>query len=356
MKRLSNWISLVVLALSVLSAKIALADAPSVIRIAYPGVGIGNRPAVSGNAVATMHLRGLLEQEFKADGIAIRWSFLRGAGPAVNELYANNLVDFSALGDLPSVIGHASGLKTKVLAGTFVRGNFYFSVPADSNVKTVADLRGKKIAVLKGTATQLGAVKVLESFGLKEKDVRLINMDTNTAKAALVTKDVDATVGGYDYLALRDQGVSRVIYTTKGADPNLTSNTLFLGAESFIQKYPEHTKRVLKCLVLAAKWLADNESEPAPVYQLWTKSGFAFGAIKEDYTGESLKYRTSPLLDSYLATRYALQINEAKRFGLSRSTFSFQEWVEPRFLQAALKELQLENFWQPRDAKGRAAN
>ncbi len=151
-----------------------------------------------------MHLKGLLEQEFKADGIQIRWSFLRGAGPAVNELYANGLVDFSALGDLPSVIGRAGGLKTKVLAGTFVRGNFYFSVPADSNIKSITDLRGKKIAVLKGTATQLGAVKVLESFGLKEKDVRLINMDTNTAKAALITKDVDATVGGYDYLALRD--------------------------------------------------------------------------------------------------------------------------------------------------------
>ena len=356
MKRLSNWLSLLVVALLIFSGKIALADAPSVIRVAYPGVGIGNRPAVSGNAVATMHLKGLLEQEFKADGIPIRWTFLRGAGPAVNELYANGLVDFSALGDLPSVIGRSSGLKTRALAGTFVRGNLYVSVPADSSIKSVPELRGKKIAVLKGTATQLGANKILESFGLKEKDVRLINMDTNTAKAALITKDVDATVGGYDYLALRDQGVSRIIYTTKGADPNLTSNTLFLGAEAFIQKYPEHTKRVLKCLVLAAKWLADNEAEPAPVYQLWTKSGFTFAAIKEDYKGESLKYRTSPLLDSYLAARYALQINEAKRFGLARSTFSFQEWAEPRFLEAALKELHLENFWQPRDTKGKAGS
>jgi sulfonate transport system substrate-binding protein len=356
MKRLSNWLSLLVLTLLTFSSAVALGDAPKVIRIAYPGVGIGNRPAVSGNAVATMHLKGLLEQEFKADGIEIRWSFLRGAGPAVNELYANGLIDFSALGDLPSVIGRAGGLKTKVLAGTFVRGNLYFSVPSDSNIKSIKDLRGKKIAVLKGTATQLGAVKVLESFGLQEKDVRLINMDTNTAKAAIITKDVDAAVGGYDYLALREQGVARVIYTTKGADPNLTSNTLFLGSDAFIQKYPEHTTRVLKCLVLAAKWLADNEKEPAPVYQLWTKSGFTFASIKEDYTGESLKYRTSPLLDSYLSARYGLQISETKRFGLSRSTFSFQEWLEPRFLDAALKELHLENFWQPRDAKGTAAS
>jgi hypothetical protein len=48
MKRLSNWLSLLVVALLIFSGKIALADAPSVIRVAYPGVGIGNRPAVSG--------------------------------------------------------------------------------------------------------------------------------------------------------------------------------------------------------------------------------------------------------------------------------------------------------------------
>jgi sulfonate transport system substrate-binding protein len=59
----------------------ARADAPSEIRLVYPGVGVGNRPTAAGNAVATMHLRGMLEEEFKKDGIKISWSFLR-AGPA----------------------------------------------------------------------------------------------------------------------------------------------------------------------------------------------------------------------------------------------------------------------------------
>ncbi|HEY0465660.1 MAG TPA: ABC transporter substrate-binding protein [Polyangiaceae bacterium] len=330
----------------------ARADAPSVIRIGYPGVGIGNRPASFGNSIATLHLRGLLEDEFKKDGITIKWTFLRGAGPAVNELFANGLLDFSHLGDLPSVVGRASALKYKVLGSSGVRGNVYVSVPADSAVKTLKELRGKKVAVQKGTSTHLAALKILESAGLTEKDVRLINMDTNTAKSAIVTKDIDAAFGQADYLALQDQGVSRVIFTTKGGDAKLTSNGLFLGSDDFIQKYPEITKRVVKSFVLAAKWLADNEKEPQPIFQLWSKSGNPFAAFKRDWQGENIKYRNSPLVDAYVASRYKLQIDEAKRLGLTKKTFSFEEWVDSRFLNQALKELNLEGFWQPRDLTG----
>ncbi len=331
----------------------ALADKPTVIRIGYPGVGIGNRPAVASNVVATLHLKGLLEEEFKKDGIKIQWTFLRGAGPAVNELFANGLLDFSHLGDLPSVVGRASGLKYRALASSGVRNNIYISVPADSNIQSVKDLRGRKVAVLKGTATHLAGVKILAQFGLSESDVKLVNLDTNTAKSALVTKDIDAAVGASDYLSLRDQGVTRVIFTTKGGDPKLTSNGLFLGNQDFIQKYPDITQRVVKQLVVAAQWLAEGEKDPTPIFQLWTKSGFTFSSFKEDWKGEDIKYRTSPLIDAYVASRYKLQIDDARRFNLTRSSFSFEEWTDLRFLNQALKELGLANYWKPRGLDGK---
>ena len=53
--------------------------------------------------------------------------------------------------------------------------------------------------------------------------------------------------------------------------------------------------------------------------------------------------------------RYTLQIDEAKRLGLTRSTFSYSEWVDTSFLQAALRELKLEGYWRPRDTKGEPA-
>jgi sulfonate transport system substrate-binding protein len=326
-------------------------DKPKEIRLGFPQVGVGNRPIATGSALATAHLRGSFEEEFKKDGIEIKWNFLRGAGPAVNELYANGLLDFSTLGDLPSIIGRSSGLQYRVLAGASVRGHIYFSVPADSPVQSLKDLKGKRVAVAKGTATHLAGVKILEKFGLAENDVKLINMDTATAQAAIVTRDVDAAIGSQDYLRLRDQGVSRVVYTTRGNDVTLTSNSTFLGSEAFIQKYPELTVRVLKVIVKNSKWLAETQN--TQIYQLWTKSGTTFSSFREDLQGEDFKYRYSPHTDAYLAARYKFQIDQSKRLKLLRNTFSYEEWIQPKFLQQALKELGLENYWQQRGLDGK---
>jgi len=342
----------VVLALAILSpGSKAAADKPSEIRIAYPGVGNGNRPFVGSNSTATMHLKGLLEEEFRQDGIKVNWTFLRGAGPAVNELYANGLVDFSLLGDLPAIVGRASGLKTRVLAATGIRGNTYLAVPTESNIQSIKDLKGKRVAVFKGTNIQLSVAKLLEAHGLKETDIKAINMDNATAKTALITKDIDAAFGGSDFVSLRDQGVVRIVYNTQG-DPRYLRHATLVGAESFISKYPDIAKRVVKTLIVAAKWNADHEANPAPVYQLWTKSGFTFSSFKEDGKGQSLKVLASPLLDDYLLTQYKAQVKAAQRYGLIREPFDVGTWFEPRYLNEALKELGLTDFWRPVDASG----
>jgi sulfonate transport system substrate-binding protein len=334
------------------SAGSTRADAPSAIRIGFPGVGVGNRPVSGASVLATIHLQGRMEHEFKKDGIDIEWSFLRGAGPAMNELYANGLVDFSTLGDLPSIVGQAAGLKRRVLASSSVGGNQYVAVPADSRAENVKDLRGKRIAFQKGTAGQLTANKILALHGLTEKDVRAINMDSATAKAALITKDVDAAFGSADYLNLRDQGVVRIIFSTQGQPPETTSNTLFIGSEDFITKYPQHTQRVVNVFVQTAKWIADQDANPSPVLKLWTKSGNTFSAYKEDWKGARLKEKLSPVVDAYLISRLNKQVELAKKFGLVKTTFDFETWVDRSWYQRALKQYGLENFWPSRNADG----
>jgi sulfonate transport system substrate-binding protein len=356
MKRILSWVVLLWATFAVtLVASPARAAAPSVIRIGVPAVGTGNRPIVGGSNAVTVHLRGLLEDEFKADGIQIKWNFLRGAGPALNELFANGLVDFGfGQGDLPSIIGHAGGLNTRVLAAAGIRQNTYLAVPADSSIKTIQDLRGKKVAIFKGTNIQLAVAKILEGSGLSEKDIRAINMDTATTKAALITKDIDAAFGGSDLLALRDQGTARIIYTTKAGDPRFLKHSTLVASQDFISKYPDITKRVVKVLVLASKWISDQEATPAPVYQLWTKSGVPFSNYKEDFDGaSSIKTRSSPLIDEYVTAQYKKAISDAKRFGLTKNEFSFEAWTDTSFLKQVLKELNLEHYWQEYDANGK---
>lgn len=359
MRGLNGWVSVALaLGITMFSVRaVRSAAAPSAIRIAIPSVGIGNRPVTGGNAISTVHIKGLLEEEFKKDGIRIQWSFLRGAGPAVNELWANGLTDFSSLGDLPSVVGRAGGLKTRVLVSGGRYNNIYVAVPDDSPIQTLKDLKGRKVAVFKGTATQLAANRILATAGLKESDVRTLNMDLATTRAALVTKDVEAAFGASDLLQLRDQGAVRIIYTTRGQDPSLTTNGTFLGGQDFIDRYPQHTQRVVNTILKGAKWLADVDKDPSPAFMLWTKSGVQFSNYKEDYLGgasgprgESVKRRSTPLLDPYLAARYTQSIQDARKFGLLRNTFNFEEWVERRFLNAGLKQLGLEGEWQPEPA------
>lgn len=350
--RISTLIACVFAATLAFAPGASAEDKPKVIRIAYPGVGIGNRPYVGGNSTSVVHLKGMLEEEFKPDGIRVEWTFLRGAGPAVNELYANRLADFSLLGDLPSIVGKAGGLNTRILAATGIRGNTYLAVPADSSIASIKDLKGRRIGLFKGTNTQLAVAKILKDNGLTEKDVRFLNMDNATIRAALVTKDIEGAFGSNDLLSLRDQGAVKIVYRTNG-DPRYLRQASFVGTQDFISKYPEITKRIVKTLVLAAKWISENDKNPTVVYNLWTKSGVRFADYKEDQQGQPLKPLASPLLDPYFISQYKTQISQAKEFGLIKNAFAVESWVEPKFLTQALNELGLQNYWAPADPSGK---
>jgi len=113
------------------------------VRIGYASIGAGNRPFVGGTLAATAHAAHYVEEELKSEpGVKIAWFFFAGAGPAVNEAFANGQLDFALQGDLPSVIGRANGLQTKILLASGVNTPIYLAVPPDSDIKTVADLKG----------------------------------------------------------------------------------------------------------------------------------------------------------------------------------------------------------------------
>jgi len=63
---------------------------------------------------------------------------------------------------------------------------------------------------------------------------------------------------------------------------------------------------------------------------------------------------SSPLVDPYLVAQYKRQIGEAKRFGLIKNGFDFDSWTELRFLNQALKDLSLQDYWESFDATGKS--
>ncbi len=232
-------VQILVAVILTLTAHVARAEAPGVIRVAFAGVGIGNRPFVGGSSLSVVHARGLLEEEFKKDNIKIEWSFFKGAGPAVNEAYANRLLDFALQGDLPSSIGRAGGLKTKLLAGVSTRQHTYLAVPADSSIASLADLKeeGRPLQGHESAARRQQDPRGQRAVRSAISDPQHGQRDREGGAG---DEDIDAAFGGYDLLALQDQGVAKIVYWTKNDSPAYLRHAHLIVTEDFANKISRH--------------------------------------------------------------------------------------------------------------------
>ena len=227
-----------------LSAHAAEPAKPASIRIAVPDLSAGSKPS-AGGVVDVLRDQQLLEKEFAKDGIRIDWHFFKGAGPVVNEALANGQADFAYLGDLAAIVGKANGLDTRVLSAG-VRGvKSYLGVVPGSGIKTLHDLKGKRVAVFRGTANQLSFASALASQGLSERELKVINLDFNAANAALAAKQIDATWGLSNLLSLRERGLVELPVNSRDLEGAGSTQAVLLGAGDFIRKYPELVQRLM---------------------------------------------------------------------------------------------------------------
>ena len=348
MKKFSQKVALTFLALSTLGLSVqVMAATPKEIRISVSAAGEGGKPKVGGSFVASAHLRGVLEQEFKKDGIKVSWLFFPGAGPATNEALANGKVDFALQGDLPSLVGRSTGLKTKVLFSTGRFGPTYVVVPADSNVKSFADLKGKKFSIFKGTNGQITFNRVLEKYGFTERDLRVISQDAYSARTSLATGDIDATITSPFSLASR--GVAKTLLEIK--DPKVAPIAHFWVTENFEKQYPEVTQRVVTKLIEQAKW-SSEEANRVTQYKLWAQSGIPLLDYQKTWDGWNLKDRNTPLLDDFHRTQIESAAVIAKQARLLRRDVDTKTWYEPKYLNNALKDLNLTGYWRQFNANG----
>ncbi|HMN78415.1 MAG TPA: ABC transporter substrate-binding protein [Burkholderiaceae bacterium] len=322
------------------------------IRIGSPDLGTAGKPFPGGNPLAVVKANGWLEEEFAKDNVKIEWTFFRGAGPAVNEALSSRQLDVVFLGDLASVIGRARGLPTRLIAITGRGSNSYLAVAPGSDIRTFADLKGRKVSVLKGTAYQRPFDALLADVGLTEKDVRLVNLDWPTAKAAVVGKDVDATFGGADLHLLKDKGVTLPV-STKGRGPAYAIFASVLATEEFISKYSAATTRIARQIVRASQW-ASEEANRAALLALWGEhSGQGQATFQAEFDGENLRARHSPRVDGAAVAVYKSVVADALKLGLIKQNVDVDAWVAPQFVEAALKELKLENAWPRLNAGGK---
>lgn len=323
------------------------ADHPKVIRIGQPSGSYGK--AVSLGPVGEIQVKDLFDQEFKKDGIKLEVNNIKTAGPGCNEALANNALDFANIGDLPAVAGFAGGLKTRAVAATR-GGNTYVAVPIDSPITNLKQLKGKKIGVSLGTYMHAAGLKILADNGLSENDVTFFNMDNATVLTAIAAKEVEAAFISSDAITLRTRGVARVLYSTQGKPVFYQNAGALIVREEFVRKYPDIVKRFLKVWVKASQL---HSFDKRAAQKLDSRVGTPLTTLQEDQQGQSNLYLNSPKFDEQWLShdRRSIALFKAKR--LIRKSFDPEkEWIDRSFLDAALKELNLENFWPDYDVNG----
>jgi sulfonate transport system substrate-binding protein len=321
---------------------------PKVIRLAGPGNAEG-KPFGTGT-LGVLKAKGYLEDEFKNEGVRIDWQFPRGTGPAINEAFANGQLDFASYGGLPNIVGRGAGLRTKVLAA-YGSSPTFLVARNGSGINSIADLKGKNISASLGTILQLALASILERQGLTEKDIQLFDLITADQISAIQSGDIDAVVGTSSVLSIVERGFGKIVFTTKGKVDPAANFGSFIVAREFSDKYPETTRRVLLAFLRAA-YFAAQEQNRDELYDIWARAGQSRASVAIDYDGDALRDRSNPLLDPFYVANVKRGIEFSIGEKLIKTGFDVDGWLDRAGLDAALKTLGYQNYWQPHDAKG----
>lgn len=211
--------------------------------------------------------RGILEKALASEGVSVRWIQSAGSNKALEFLNAGSL-DFGSTAGAAALIGRVNGNP--------IRSVYVFSRPEwtalvttpKTGITKIADLKGKRVAVTRGTDPHIFLVRALAEAKLTERDVKLVLLQHQDGKLALERGDVDAWAGLDPLMAAAEIEAGAVLFHRKAAD-----NTwgILNVREEFAQKNPALVRSVLKAYKEARQWSVKNPDELRKLLVTFTK-------------------------------------------------------------------------------------
>ncbi|MBI2771009.1 MAG: sulfonate ABC transporter substrate-binding protein [Burkholderiales bacterium] len=240
--------------------------------------------------------QGSIEKKVAPLGFGVKWVEFP-AGPQLLEGLNVGAVDFGFVGEAPPIFAQAAGAKfyyighdpAAPLAEAIV-------VRKDSPIKSVAELKGKKIALNKGSNVHYLLVRLLEKNGLKLADVTPVYLPPADARAAFESKNVDAWVIWDPYTAAAEKQVgARILADGTGGVAN--NYQFYLGERGFVEKNPQVIRAVFEDSVEKGKWVKANLRQAAEIIA-------PLQGLPVEVTEASLRryeFNVQPLTDAVIA-------------------------------------------------------
>lgn len=219
---------------------------PKELRIGYQKYG----------TLTILKARGELEKRLAPQGIAVKWTEFP-AGPQLLEGLNVGSIDFGTVGEAPPIFAQAAGADLVYVANQPpAPAGEAIIVPKDSPLKTVAQLKGKKVALNKGSNVHYLLVRALEAAGLRYTDVQPVFLPPADARAAFERGSVDAWVIWDPFLAAAERQIgARQLADGKGLVDN---HQFYLAARPYAENHPQVIAAIVDELARLDRWAAGD--------------------------------------------------------------------------------------------------
>jgi sulfonate transport system substrate-binding protein len=268
---------------------------------------------------------GFSKEVFDGTGITVNWTSGLGTGSETIAALTGGSVDFANLGEFPVVTSYGNDVKEfKLVAYNRYENDVRIIVPADSDIVSVTDLKGKKIGVAIGTGSQLFLLQELDKAGISADEVEIVNLGNSAWQAAYENGEIDAECSST---------TSTQRYITDGS-----SKELVLGAESlnvivarnaFLEQNPDIAKKVVAMYQKIFAYVSENPAEAAKIVA--EASGQNVDAVQEQF--ERLENKTTVEFEQQ-DYEYLSDVKEfALAQGLITKDFDVSEVVDFSYLK-----------------------
>jgi sulfonate transport system substrate-binding protein len=230
-----------------------------------------------------------LENHFKPLGIEVKWVEF-SSGPPMMEAMNVGSIDYGAVGDSPPVFAQAAGAAIVYAAGQPITNGQGILVPQNSAIRSIADLKGKRVGFTKGSSAHNIIVRTLEKAGLTYADITPVYLTPPDAGPAFANGSIDAWSIWDPYFAIGETKNGRILVN---ASEITSSNSFYIANRDFARNHGPILQQIIDVTSSTAKWAEGHRDEVAKSLSAVTgipldiqtiaanRSSFAVGPITE---------------------------------------------------------------------------
>ncbi|MBD9499909.1 sulfonate ABC transporter substrate-binding protein [Pseudomonas sp. PDM23] len=249
MRTLTLRSGLAALLIAALSYNAQADEQPGTVRIGYQKYG----------TLVLLKARGTLEKRLAEQGVKVQWTEFPG-GPQLLEGLNVGSIDFGVTGETPPVFAQAAGADLVYVAHEPpAPTSEAILLPKDSPIKSVAELKGKKVALNKGSNVHYLLVRALEKAGLKYSDIQPVYLPPADARAAFERGSVDAWVIWDPYQAAAEKQLSaRTLVDGTGLVDN---HQFYLATRPYANNHPQVITTLIDEVRSVGEWSQQNPQQ-----------------------------------------------------------------------------------------------